>query len=147
MTEKTTSTELQTLGPTEAAKSLTTPASRRAKNPATYGIKAEIIAAICKVDVATARRWKSGVSQMPYAVTVLVTGDIGGISPTWRGWRVQGDVFISPDGWTIRRDDALTVPLMLGQISALRAELEKYKALANTEEQPAPPDVLPQIIG
>jgi hypothetical protein len=38
----------------------------------------------------------------------------------WKGWTInQGDI-VSPDGWTINRNQALTVPLLHGQISTLR---------------------------
>jgi hypothetical protein len=72
--------------------------------------------------VSTARRWKTGKLKIPYACAVLLSGDLGAFSKHWDGWRIQGESIISPDGWQIRRDDALTVPLMHGQISALRAE-------------------------
>jgi len=123
------------------------PASGKQRKPAeaAYGIRSEIIAERCKVDIATARRWKSGTSKMPHAAAVLVAGDLGAFSPHWEGWRIQGDAIISPDGWQIRRDDALTVPLMLGQINVLRAELAKYREFDEKEEQPAPPEELPQI--
>ena len=113
---------------------------------ATYGVRAEIIAELCQVDIATARRWKAGISRTPHAAAALLSGDPGAFSPHWQGWRIQGDAIISPDGWEIRRDDAISVPLMHAQISVLRAELDKYKTFENTEEQPAPPDALPQII-
>jgi hypothetical protein len=110
-----------------------------------YGIKPDIIATLCKVDVATARRWKSGTSRIPHAAAALLAGDLGAFSEHWQGWRIQGDAIVSPDGWQIRRDDALSVPLMHGQIQALRAELDQHKSFENTEEQPAPPEELPQI--
>lgn len=109
----------------------------------TYGISAAVIASVCQVNIATARRWKSGESRMPHAAAVLVTGDLGAFSDSWQGWRAQGETLVSPDGWKISRNDALAVPLMHSQISALRAELEKYRAFVNTEEQPAPPERLP----
>lgn len=123
------------------------PAGSKQRKPAgaAYGIRAEIIAELCQVDIATARRWKSGASRMPHAAAALVSGDLGAFSPYWKGWRIQGDAIISPDGWQIRRDDALTVPLMLGQINALRAELAKSREWGDKEEQPAPPDAMPQI--
>ena len=119
-------------------------ASVRHGDPAAYGIRAELIADLCKVDVATARRWKSGACKMPYTAAVLVSGDLGAFSPLWQGWRIQGDAIVSPDGWQIRRDDALTVPLLLGQINALRAEIAKYREWDDKDEQPVPGE-LPAI--
>ncbi len=50
-----------------------------------------------------------------------------------KGWTINGGDIVSPEGWTIDRNHALTVPLMHGQISALRqkiATLEKALAAA-----------------
>lgn len=113
---------------------------------AAYGIRADVIAELCKVHVATARRWKSGACKIPYTAAILVSGDLGAFSAHWQGWRIEGDAIISPDGWQIRRDDALTVPLPLGQINALRAEIAKYREWNGKDEQPVPPDVLPNIL-
>ena len=117
--------------------------ARRRKNLAAYGIRSELIADLCKVDVATARRWKSGTTQMPHTAAVLMSGDLGAFSAHWQGWRIQGDAIISPDGWTISRNDALSVPLLLGQINALRAEVTKYREWDDKDEQPAPAEQLP----
>lgn len=111
-----------------------------------YGIPADVIASICQVELSTARRWKRGESRIPYSAAALLLGDLGAFSKVWQGWRVQRDTLISPDGWQISRQDALTVPLMQAQLNAARAELEKYKATAHLEEQPAPPEAMPQIV-
>ena len=105
------------------------------------GFRAEDIAAICQVDLATARRWKAGTSRVPYAAVALVTGDLGAFSPYWKSWLIRGEEIVSPDGWTVRRNDALAVPLLHSQIAALRSELEQLKAVGAMEEQPAPGSV------
>jgi len=102
----------------------------------TYGISVEIIAERCGVDVTTARRWKSGRSRIPLAAAALLLNDLGAFSKFWRGWKIQEEEIISPDGWRISRNDALAVPLMHGQISALRQRIEELEAL--TDEQPYP---------
>ena len=112
---------------------------------AIYGIPAEVIADICRVDASTARRWKSGSRRIPYAAQALVSGDLGAFSKSWEGWRVQGDSLLSPDGWKISRQDALTVPLLQAQLSAVRAELERLKACSGLEVQPPPDEELPAI--
>jgi hypothetical protein len=66
---------------------------------ATYGIPALIVAQRCGVDVATAHRWKSWRSRVPYAAAALLEGDLGVFSPAWRGWRIVDEEIISPDGW------------------------------------------------
>lgn len=104
-----------------------------------YGIPISEIARICRVDLSTARRWKRGAICPPYSATVLLDGDLGAFGEYWRGWRVVGEVIRSPDGWCVRRDDALAVPLMLGQIEAMRVELAGVKGVAEElEEQPRP---------
>jgi hypothetical protein len=119
----------------------------RHENSAVYGIRADVIAEICRVDIATARRWKSGVSRLPHAARALVTGDLGAFSPAWQDWRIKGDAIISPNGWQIDRNDALAIPLLLQQVKALRAELEKVREWGKKDEQPSPPDALPVING
>ena len=57
----------------------------------------------------------------------------------WPGWKFEGEEIISPDGWRIRRDDALAVPLMHGQIAALRQRIKELEAL--TDEQPIPGEI------
>lgn len=113
---------------------------------ACYGKRAEDIAALCRVDLATARRWKSGKSRMPYAAQALVNGDLGAFSPYWVGWLLRGEDIISPDQWTIRRNDALSVQLLMGQISALRNENAALKAVGSMEEQPPVGTKIPDII-
>jgi hypothetical protein len=69
-------------------------------------------------------------------------GDLSELGAEWEGWHFHQGTLTSPDGWTISRNDALAVPLLHGQISALRAELSKLKAEANgLEEQPEPGEI------
>lgn len=110
---------------------------------ALYGITISEIARICRVDLSTARRWKRGAICPPYAASALIEGDLGAFGEYWRGWRVQGEEIFSPDGWRIRRDDALSVPLLLGQIEALRAHVDGLTAKRDElEEQPEPGEQL-----
>jgi len=104
----------------------------------TYGRRVEDIAEVCGVDLSTARRWKAGKARVPAAAAALLLGDLGAFSDSWRGWRIQGEEIISPDGWRIRRDDALSVPLMHGQIQALRGQIRDLKEISSLDEQPAP---------
>src|SRR6266850_1688405 len=102
-----------------------------------YGIPVSEIARICQVDLSTARRWKRGAKCPPKSALMLLARDLGCFSPFWRGWTVNGEDLVSPDGWCVNRNDALCVPIMHGQISALRAEIAKLKEAADAiEEQP-----------
>jgi len=78
---------------------------------------------------------------------MVLRRDLGCFAAEWRGWTINGEDLVAPDGWTVNRNDALIVPLMHGQISALRAEIAKLKAEPDEsmEEQPLPSD-LPEII-
>lgn len=77
---------------------------------------------------------------------MILARDLGCFSEFWRGWTVNGEDLVSPDGWCVNRNDALIVPLMHGQISALRAEIAKLKEAADAiEEQPLPGELPDQI--
>ena len=106
---------------------------------------AKHIARVCGVDIRTARRWRSRTQCPPPWVIALLTADLGIFGPYWAGWVIRGEEIVSPDGWRIRRNDALAVPFMHGQISALRndlkkarEEIESAKFGAFLEEQPLP---------
>ncbi len=109
-----------------------------------YGIPSKEIARICNVDVATARRWKRGATLPTPAALMILSRDLGHLDPLWEGWTVRGGQIISPEGWKISRDDALSIPLMHGQIAALRRDLADAKAAldklqaSQTDDQPLP---------
>lgn len=98
------------------------------------------------MDLSTARRWKRGAICLPKTAAMILARDLGCFSEFWRGWTVNGEDLVSPDGWCVNRNDALIVPLMHGQISALRAEIAKLKEAADAiEEQPLPGELPDQI--
>jgi hypothetical protein len=106
---------------------------RKAKAGETYGIGAKEIAALCGVDERTAARWKAGTTCPPESALMILRRDLGCFDERWKGWTINGGDIVSPEGWAIDRNHALTVPLMHGQISALRqkiATLEKALAAA-----------------
>lgn len=106
---------------------------------ALYGIPISEIARICRVSLKTAHRWKSGQSVPDYCALALIVRDLGCFSIEWRGWTINGEDLVSPSGWCVNRNDALIVPLLHGQIAALRAELAKAKSESEPlEEQPQP---------
>lgn len=111
------------------------------------GISAEQIARICQVDVATARRWKSGRTRIPYSAQALVLGDLGAFGKHWDGWRIAGDTLYSPDNWQINRNHALSVPLQEALLKArdariqeLEAEVEYLRSVHALQDQPDPQD-------
>jgi hypothetical protein len=115
----------------------------KARPPELYGISISHIAKACGVSTKTASRWKDGTTCPPESALMILRRDLGCFSPFWAGWTVNGEDLVSPDGWCVNRNDALTVPLMHGQISALRHQVASLKATADDhlEDQPEPGDI------
>lgn len=101
--------------------------SMRKPHPALYGWSVNDLVRICKVDISTARRWKRGAFCPPKTALMMLARDLGCFSDYWRGWTINGEDIVSPEGWTINRNHALTVPLMHGQISALRQKVKQLE--------------------
>ena len=74
-------------------------------------------------------------SRVPYAAAALLQGDLSAFSRAWQGWRIVDKEIISPDGRRISRNDALAVPLLHGQISAMREQIEYLKGCQGLDEQ------------
>jgi hypothetical protein len=115
------------------------------KPPELYGININELARICGVSLKTAARWKDGTTCPPPTAIMILKRDLGCFAKEWSGWTVNGGDLVSPSGWCVNRNDALTVPLMHGQISALRAEIAQLKDGDGLEEQPKPGE-LPEIL-
>ena len=101
-----------------------------------YGFKAELLAELCGVSVATARRWKAGTSRMPRLTAAALELGLVHFIRNWPGWKFEGEFIVSPDGWKVSRSDALAVPLMHGQIAALRQRIAELEALTDTQPVP-----------
>jgi hypothetical protein len=110
--------------------------------PELYGISAETIALLCKVNVRTARRWKNGERRMPQTARMILAGDLGCFDPAWRGWAFRDGKLISPEGWDISPGDVLSISLMRAQLAAYQAKERLIDAL---EEQPLP-GMVPAIV-
>lgn len=95
------------------------------------------IADLCGVSLKTARRYKDGTVCPPPAVLLLLSGDLGSHDQAWAGWRVRGEVLVSPEGWEITVGDVLSVPLMRAQIQTYQLEFRKMRE-PQIEDQPAP---------
>lgn len=103
--------------------------------PEIYGINISEIARICHVSMKTAMRWKQGKTCPPKSALMLLAGDLGCLDSEWAGWRVHKGVLYSREGWEIKVNDVLAMPL-------IRAQLEAYKTaerqVLTMHEQPAP---------
>jgi hypothetical protein len=70
---------------------------------------------------------------------MILARDLGCFSDFWHGWTINGEDLVSPEGWCVNRNDAMVVPLMHGQIAALRAQVRDLQdAAVGMEEQPLP---------
>jgi hypothetical protein len=87
--------------------------------PEVYGIPAAEIAALCGVDIATARRWKSGQSRVPMAARKLLAGDLSAFGHAWKGWKIVGGKLVSPEGWDYTPGEVLAIPFLRSQIAHL----------------------------
>lgn len=104
-------------------------------NECCYGIPAELIARICKVDVKTARRWKNGQNRMPETAKMVLAGDLGAFSPAFAGWTLRGGKLVSPEGWEATPGDILSLPLLRSQVAAYQA---RERVVQGMDEQPLP---------
>jgi Phage protein len=115
------------------------PTSRTIARDACYGIAAEEIARRCRVDVATARRWKRGARCPPRTAVMILLEDLGCFDPAWKGWRIRDGQLMSPEGWAVSPGDVLALPLMRAQIASYQLDQRLAKAeLEALEEQPEP---------
>lgn len=86
------------------------------------------IARACGVTVRTAWRWKRA-GHMPAAyalgLQLLEDGDLGALSPAWRGWVLRRDEIISPDNWRFRPGEIQALPLKVQLIGELKRQLAR----------------------
>jgi hypothetical protein len=113
-------------------------------NECCYGIPAVEIARLCRVDVATARRWKRGATRISEAAKMILTGDLGAFDPAFRGWKLRDGKLISPEGWEATAGDILSIPLLRAQISAYQAKLRMTEAIENQPLPGAAPEIVAQ---
>ena len=98
-----------------------------------------------KPGLAYFHNWSWCRSRVPHTAAALLLGELGVFSRAWRGGRIVDEEIISPDGWRISRNDALAVPLLHGQISALRSEVAHLKNCTGLDEQPIPGEASDKI--
>lgn len=83
-----------------------------------------------QVDRSTISRWRTGKVKMPFAVAQLLHVMAGnppaGAKQQWfKGWRFNGDLFISPEGEKYTEGDIRSLRLVQAEILGLKAELRK----------------------
>ena len=113
--------------------------------PELYGLPVKEIERICKVDPATARRWKRGAFCPPYTALAVLRRDLGCFHPAWSGWTInlKGEL-CSPENWIATPGDVLSIQLTQMQLGTYRHENRMLKqALEDKEsegfeEQPLP---------
>jgi len=92
------------------------------------GLSAEQLAAVCGVHITTARRWKrTGNMPLSYRVLVafLVDGDLGVLSPAWKGWTLRAGEIVTPEGWTFTPGELTAVPIRYQQLAALERRMSE----------------------
>lgn len=113
--------------------------------PELWGLSVKDIVRICKVDPATARRWKRGAYCLPYTAQALLSRDLGHFDSRWEGWTINASgELVSPEGWRATTGDVLSIQLTQMQLSTYRTENRVLKQAldeadaAGFEEQPLP---------
>jgi hypothetical protein len=87
----------------------------------TYGVNAEQLANLTGVHITTARRWKRGEQPLPPPVAKLLsivpTGELGGVDAAWRGWCLRGGELYAPDlAADFKPGDVLAIPFVRAQL-------------------------------
>src|SRR6185312_1983157 len=81
------------------------------------------ICEICRVDPATARRWRRQATCPPKTAQMLLLGDLGILDPAWAGWVLRRGLLCSPENWTCTPGDVRAMQLKEAQVQASRREL------------------------
>lgn len=118
--------------------------------PELFYICAKDIAAICHVDLATARRWKRGTTCAPPSALMVLRRDLGAFDPAWAGWRVLGETIYSPDGSQSTLADVRALPMLRASLTTYRAEnrqlRESLAQVAFVDEQPQPHEIPAEVL-
>ncbi|MET0499629.1 MAG: DUF3653 domain-containing protein [Steroidobacteraceae bacterium] len=96
----------------------------------TYGYSATVLARLTGVHIDTARRWKRA-GRVPAQIAPLIAlrtdGDLGVITPTWSGFRIQKDQIWTPEGSAITPGDLRAIPYRTQQLRELQRQLAEPK--------------------
>ena len=97
-------------------------------NRDTYGVPVSVLVDITGCSSDTARRWKRKGS-MPYMaarlVALLYDGDLGALSDSWAGFRLNNDRLWTPSGWDIRPGEVMCIPLRRQYAAALERQVRE----------------------
>jgi hypothetical protein len=81
----------------------------------------------CGVSIRTARRWvNSGKVPALYA-SALEEGDLGRVSPAWRGFRFLRDQLVTPGGEKLRPGEITSIPLRQQQLRLLELAVARLR--------------------
>ncbi len=88
-----------------------------------YGYPVELIARWCAVSIGTARLYKSGKRKPSIQALRLFTlhRDNLILSGEWRGWKINGDSIVDPDGNATTRGQLHGYSLILQWVAAVAA--------------------------
>lgn len=90
------------------------------------GVTATDLAATCGIPVRTVRRWIAA-GKAPYAVIVayriLRNGDLGAISPVWKGWHIIRDQLWSPENCPFRPGEIQAISITDQLVQELKRQL------------------------
>lgn len=116
--------------------------------PQLIGLSAKYIAQVCKVDLATARRWKRGTTCLPHTANLLLMRDLGCFHENWAGWTIseRGEL-CSPEDWIVTPGDVRWIRMARAMLGDYRRENRKLKEIVEylenggfVEDQPLPSD-------
>jgi hypothetical protein len=111
-------------------------------------LSAKDIARVCRVDEATARRWRRRASCPPPAALILLelvyTADLGALDPDWAGWVLRRGKLCSPENWICTPGEIRALQLLNAQLSTYQSENRRLRQelkdaqMDTFEEQPLP---------
>jgi len=74
---------------------------------------------------------------------MILRADLGCFGKGWSGWTIAHDELVSPEGWAIRRNDALAGVLLKQRLAASESEIRRLRKQLEPqiEDQPEPGDL------
>lgn len=94
----------------------------------TYGLPAWLLAEVTGTHKDTARRWKrAGLVPRHFAdlVQLRIHGDLGVLSPAWKGFRLRNDHIWTPEDQPVKFGELRAIPYNRELIRELQHQLEQ----------------------
>ncbi len=89
------------------------------------------------------RAWDRGTHRVPWSAVKLLRlfrlGDLGTLRPEWRGWTVNRNGLVSPEGFTYSRGDLGWWSLTCRQAECWRQDRDRQRQRATGRSVPEPP--------